>query len=195
MEEAGIEDWFINSCQKIKYMFPKAHAAAYVTSAFRIAWYKVHMPVYFYASWFSTKATAFDIEAMIKGYDDIKEKIIDIRNKGFEATNKEGGTLESLSVALEMAARGLKVLPFDLYKSKAMTFDVADDKSLIPPFITIDGLGETVAKNIENEAKKHPFISIEDFQSRCKVSTTLIDKMKAMGIFKGMPESSQLSLF
>jgi len=76
-----------------------------------------------------------------------------------------------------------------------MTFDVADDKSLIPPFITIDGLGETVAKNIENEAKKHPFISIEDFQSRCKVSTTLIDKMKAMGIFKGMPESSQLSLF
>ena len=195
MEEAGIEDWFINSCQKIKYMFPKAHAAAYVTSAFRIAWYKVHMPVYFYASWFSTKATAFDIEAMIKGYDDIKEKIIDIRNKGFEATNKEGGTLESLSVALEMAARGLKVLPFDLYKSKAMTFDVEDDKSLIPPFITIDGLGETVAKNIENEAKKHPFISIEDFQSRCKVSTTLIDKMRMMGIFKGMPESSQLSLF
>ena len=195
MEEAGIEDWFINSCQKIKYMFPKAHAAAYVTSAFRIAWYKVHMPVYFYASWFSTKATAFDIEAMIKGYDDIKEKIIDIRNKGFEATNKEGGILESLSVALEMAARGLKVLPFDLYKSKAMTFDVADDKSLIPPFITIDGLGETVAKNIENEAKKHPFISIEDFQSRCKVSTTLIDKMRMMGIFKGMPESSQLSLF
>lgn len=98
---------------------------------------------------------------MIKGYDDIKEKIIDIRNKGFEATNKEGGTLESLSVALEMAARGLKVLPFDLYKSKAMTFDVADDKSLIPPFITIDGLGETVAKNIENEAKKHPL-----FQSK-----------------------------
>ena len=195
MIDAGIEDWFINSCEKIKYMFPKAHAAAYVMSAFRIAWYKVHMPVYFYASWFSTKATAFDIETMINGYDAIKEKIIEIRNKGFEATNKDSGVLESLSVALEMSARKINVAPFDLYKSKAAIFTVENDNTLIPPFITIDGLGETVAKNIEVEAQKHPFISIEDFQSRCKVSQTLIDKMRNLGIFKGMPESSQLSLF
>ncbi len=195
MIDAGIEDWFINSCQKIKYMFPKAHAAAYVTSAFRIAWYKVHMPVYFYASWFSTKATDFDIEAMIKGYDAIKERLIEIKEKGFEATNKESGVKESLNVALEAAARGIKVAPFDLYKSKGMTFDVADDKTLIPPFITIDGLGEVVAKNIEAEAKKKPFVSIEEFQNRCKVSQTLVDKMKSMGLFDNMPESSQLSLF
>ena len=195
MKDAGIEDWFINSCQKIKYMFPKAHAAAYVTSAFRIAWYKVHMPIYFYASWFSTKATDFDIDAMIGGYDSIKNRLTEIIEKGYDATNKEGGIKECLNVALEMAARNIKIAPFDIYKSKALTFDVEDDHTLIPPFITIDGLGETVAKNIETEAKKKPFISIEDFQSRCKVSSTLVDKMNAMGMFDKLPKSSQLSLF
>ena len=195
MEDAGIEKWYIDSCQKIKYMFPKAHATAYVMSAFRIAWYKVHMPAYFYASWFSTKATAFDIEAMIKGYDAISDKMIEIKNKGYDASNKENDILESLNVALEMAARNIKVAPFDLYKSKGLTFGVENDNTIIPAFITIDGLGETVAKNIELEAQKHPFISIEDFQNRCKVSSTLVDKMRELGIFKGMPESSQLSLF
>src|SRR5574344_1107906 len=107
MKQAGIEEWFIDSCQKIKYMFPKAHAAAYVISAFRIAWYKVHMPVYFYSSWFTTKATDFDIDVMIKGYDAIKEKIIEIKNKGFDATNKESGILEWLKVCLEATARGI----------------------------------------------------------------------------------------
>ena len=148
MEKAGIEPWFIDSCFKIKYMFPKAHAAAYVISAFRIAWYKVHMPAYFYASWFSTKATDFDIESMINGYDAIKNKILEIKNKGYDATNKENGVLECLNVALEMSARNIKVAPFDLYKSKGLIFDVQDDNTIIPPFITIDGLGETVAKNI-----------------------------------------------
>ena len=195
MLDANIPEWFINSCQKIKYMFPKAHAAAYVMSAFRIAWYKVHMPAYFYASWFSTKATAFEIEAMIGGYDKIKNKLTEIKNKGYDATNKEVGASESLNVALEMAARGIKVAPFDLYKSKGLTFGVEDDNTIIPSFVTIDGLGETVAMNIEKEAQKGEFISIEDFQTRCKVSQTLIDKMTGMGIFNGMPESSQLSLF
>ena len=195
MEKAGIEKWFIDSCYKIKYMFPKAHAAAYVISAFRIAWYKVHMPAYFYASWFSTKATDFDIEAMIKGYNDIKRVLTEIESKGYEATNKENGVSECLKVALEMSARGIKVAPYDLYKSKSMTFTVADDKTIIPPFRAIDGLGDVVAKNIEKEAERAPFISIEDFQTRCKVSQTLIEKMRTMGIFAGMPETSQLSLF
>lgn len=195
MIDAGIDEWFIDSCEKIKYMFPKAHAAAYVTSAFRIAWYKVHKPKYFYASWFSTKATDFDIETMIKGYDAIKNRIIEIKEKGYDATNKEAGILECLQVALEMAARKIKIKPFNLYKSKATTFGVDEDGDLIPPFITIDGLGETVANNIETEAKKKPFVSIEDFQNRCKVSQTLVDKMRTLGIFNGMSESSQLSLF
>ena len=195
MTKAGIEDWFIDSCAKIKYMFPKAHAAAYVISAFRIAWYKVHMPAYYYASWFSTKATDFNVEAMIRGYDAIKEVLIQINNKGYDVTNKEAGVAESLKLALEATARGIKIANVDLYKSKGMTFDVLDDKTIIPPFRTIDGLGDVVAKNIEIEAKKHPFISIEDFQNRCKVSSTLVDKMRSMGIFNDMPETSQLSLF
>ena len=195
MEKAGIEKWFIDSCAKIKYMFPKAHAAAYVISAFRIAWYKVHMPAYYYASWFSTKATDFNIEAMIKGYDAIKQVLMEIDSKGFEATNKENGVAECLKLALEASARGIKIANIDLYKSKGTLFDVEDDNTIIPPFSSIDGLGDVVAKNIEAEAQKHPFISIEDFQTRCKVSSTLIDKMKTMGIFENMPETSQLTLF
>jgi len=195
MEKAGIEQWYIDSCAKIKYMFPKAHAAAYVISAFRIAWYKVHMPAYYYASWFSTKATDFNIEAMIKGYDAIKEVLIEIENKGFEATNKEAGVAECLKLALEASARGIKIANIDLYKSKGTLFGVENDKTIIPPFSSIDGLGDVVARNIEAEAKKNPFISIEDFQSRCKVSSTLIEKMKLMGIFQNMPETSQLTLF
>ena len=195
MEDAGIESWFIDSCAKIKYMFPKAHAAAYVISAFRIAWYKVHMPAYYYASWFSTKATDFDVDAMISGYDAIKARLNEINEKGYDATNKEAGVAECLRLALEATARGIKIANVDLYKSKAMTFDVLDDKTIIPSFSSIDGLGDVVAKNIEAEAAKHPFISVEDFQNRCKVSTTLVDKMRAMGIFSDMPETSQLSLF
>ncbi len=195
MEEAGIESWFIDSCGKIKYMFPKAHAAAYVISAFRIAWYKVHMPVYFYASWLTSKATDVDIESMIKGYDGIKNKIIEIQNKGYDATNKENGQLESLKVCLEAAARGIKFLPVDLNNSPATVWGVRDDTSIYPPFSAIEGLGDTVAKNIVEEREKSPFLSIENCQKRAKISGTLIDKMKAMGIFEGMEESNQISLF
>ena len=195
MEEAGIEKWFIDSCGKIKYMFPKAHAAAYVISAFRIAWYKVHMPVYFYASWLTSKATDVDVETMIKGYDAIKKKIIEIQEKGYDATNKENGQLESLKVCLEATARGIKFLPVNLQESPATVWGVADETSIYPPFSAIDGLGDTVAKNIVDEREKSPFLSIENCQKRAKISGTLIEKMKAMGIFDGMEESNQISLF
>ncbi len=195
MEKAGIENWFIDSCGKIKYMFPKAHAAAYVISAFRIAWYKVHMPVYFYASWLTSKATDVDVETMIKGYDAIKEKIIEIQNKGYDATNKEMGQLESLKVCLEATARGIKFLPIDLDKSNSLEWGVRDDTSIYPPFSSIDGLGDTAANNIVEEREKRPFLSIEEFQHRAKISASLLEKMKSMGIFEGMNESNQLSLF
>ena len=195
MEEANIPDWFIGSCAKIKYMFPKAHAAAYVISAFRIAWYKVHMPVYFYASWYSSKATDVDVENMIKGYNSIKARIEDIQAKGYEATNKENGQAESLKVALEATARGIKFLPVNLYESDATVWIVKSDTEIYPPFNAIDGLGDTVAKNIVAEREKGKFISIEDVQKRAKVSQTLIDKMKDMGILEGLPKSNQLSLF
>lgn len=195
MEEANIPDWFIDSCGKIKYMFPKAHAAAYVISAFRIAWYKVHMPVYFYASWLTSKATDVDVEVMIRGYDAIKNKIVEIQNKGYDATNKELGQLESLKVCLEATARGIAFAPIDLYKSNATVWGVKDEMTIYPPFSSIDGLGDTVAKKIVEEREKGEFISIEDVQTRGKVSQTLTDKMRMMGILDALPESSQLSLF
>ena len=196
MKKAGIEDWFIDSCAKIKYMFPKAHAAAYVISAFRIAYYKVHYPTIYYATYFSTRFADFDITCMINGYNSIKKRIIDINNKGYDISNKEASILETLKLALEATARGIVFGNLDIMKSDAKNFTIADDGiTLIPPFRTIDGLGDTVAQSIMEEAKKKPFISIEDFQKRCHVSTTLVDKMKAMNLFEGMPESSQLSLF
>lgn len=195
MQEANIPDWFIGSCQKIKYMFPKAHAAAYVISAFRIAWYKVHMPVYFYSSWYTSKATDVDVENMIKGYQSIKARIEDIQSKGYEATNKENGQAESLKVALEATARGIKFLNVDLYNSEATVWVAKGDNEIYPPFNAIEGLGDTVAKNIVAERERGKFISIEDVQKRAKVSQTLIEKMKDMKILEGLPESNQLSLF
>ena len=195
MKDIGIEDWYIDSCRKIKYMFPKAHATAYVISAFRIAYYKVHYPAYFYASWFSTKATDFDIETMIKGYDAIKARVLELNNKGYEASNKEAGILECLKLALEMTARGLKFTSIDLQKSEATTFTLDEDGNLIPPFNAIDGLGVTVARAIVEERERCPFLSIEDLQKRAKISSTLIEKMRNMNILENLDESSQLSLF
>ncbi len=193
MKKAGIADWFIDSCGKIKYMFPKAHATAYVISAFRIAYFKVHYPAWFYASWFSTKATDFDIEVMIKGYQAIKNRMEEIINKGYDASNKESGILESLRLALEATARGIKIANVDLNNSEAKTFKV-DGDILIPPFSTIDGLGDTVAKKIVEERIKAPFLSVEDLQKRAKVSNTIIEKMRMMGILDELNESNQLSL-
>ena len=195
MKKANIPEWFIDSCAKIKYMFPKAHAAAYVISAFRIAWYKVHMPVYFYASWYSSKATDVDIISMIKGYDAIKRKIEDIQVKGFEATNKENGQAESLKVALEATARNIKFLNIDLYKSDATVWIAKNENEIYPPFNAIEGLGDTVATQLVKAREEGKFLSVEDVQKRGKVSQTLIDKMKDMGILEGLPDSNQLSLF
>ena len=195
LKNAGIEPWFIESCRKIKYMFPKAHAVAYVINAFRIAYYKVHKPSVYYAAQFSAEYDDFDIESMIKGYETVKQRIIEINEKGYDATNKESSVLECLKVALEALARNIKFKPVDLYKSHYHDFVIDDDGNLIPPFRAIDGLGEVVAKNIVEEREKKSFISIEDLQKRAKLSSTLIEKLRAMGILDGMDESSQLSLF
>ena len=196
MEENNIEKWFINSCAKIKYMFPKAHAVAYVVNAFRLAYYKVHKPEVYYAAQFSVEYDDFDIESMIKGYEAVKSKIMEINEKGYEATNKESSILECLKVALEALARGYTFKNVDLYKSHYSNFVIDEDgKSLIPPFRAVDGLGTVVAKNIVIEREKREYISIEDLQKRAKLSATLIEKLRAMGVLDGMEESSQLSLF
>ena len=196
MKEAGIEEWFIDSCGKIKYMFPKAHAAAYVTSAFRIAWFKVHMPGVYYATYFSTRFDDFDIDVMLKGYDAIRAKINEIQAKGFDATNKEKSVLETLKLSLEATARGFIFGNIDIEKSDGKNFILAEDqKTLICPFRTLDGLGDEVSKTIIEARNKKPFISIEDLQARGKLSSTNIDRLRALNVLSSLPETSQLSLF
>lgn len=196
MRDGNIPDWYIESCQKIKYMFPKAHATAYIMMALRVAWFKVHHPIMYYSAYFSIRTSDYDIDAMISGYDEIKNKIVDLQNKGYDMTNKESSILDVLKVALEMTARGFKFSNIDLYKSDGIKFIIDEDnKTLIPPFRSLDGLGDTVANKIVEERNKKEFFSIEDLQQRGKVSQTLIDKMRIMGILEGLPETSQLSLF
>ncbi len=196
LKKYNVPDWYIKSCQKIKYMFPKAHAAAYVTSAFRIAWYKVHKPLVYYASYFSTRFQDFDIDVMVKGYDAIRSRLLELQSKGYDATNKEASLIETLKLSLEATARGIKFKMIDIEKSEGKNFVMDEsDNSLIMPFSSLDGLGEAVANKIIEERKEKAFYSIEDFQIRGKVNQTTIDKMRLMGIFEGMPETSQLSLF
>lgn len=196
MEKAGIEAWFIDSCGKIKYMFPKAHAAAYVTSAFRIAYFKVHYPAIYYATYFSTRFDDFDLETMIKGYDAIRAKMNEIINKGYNATNKESSVLETLKLCLEATARGFKFGNIDIEKSDGKNFLIAEDGvTLICPFRTLDGLGDSVAAKIIEERNSKPFYSIEDFQARGHVNATTVDKLRSLGVFGSLPETSQLSLF
>ena len=196
MRDAGIEDWFIESCRKIKYMFPKAHAAAYVISAFRIAYFKVHHPIWYYAAYFSIRCDDFDVESMIKGETAIRAKIEELEEKGYEMSNKEANTLEVLHLALEMCARGLSFKNIDLEKSDSRYFLIDDDnKSLIIPFRALDGLGVQASNIVVEERKKGKYISVEDLQNRGKINTSAIEKLRGLGVLRGLPESSQLSLF
>ena len=196
LKDAKIPDWFIESCGKIKYMFPKAHATAYISAAWKIAWFKVYKPIYYYAAWFSIKGLSFDLESMEAGYNKIKQRLEEMQLKKFGLSPKESDTIATLEVALEMTARKFKFSGIDLNKSDAKYFIIGEDnKTLIPPFRAIDGLGDTVATKIIEERQKKPFISIEDLQKRAKLSTTVIEKMRVMGVLKNLPESSQLSLF
>jgi len=198
MEEANIPDWYIKSCEKIKYMFPKAHATAYVTSAFRIAWFKVHMPIYYYAAYFSIRCDQFDVPTMLLGERAIRYRIDELEEKkaSHEITDKESNICDVLYICLEMTARGFHFENIDITKSDANKFLVTEDKKgLIIPFSALDGLGDAVAKTIIRERDKSPFYSIEDLQMRGKVSKTLVDKMKNMHILDGIPDSNQLSLF
>lgn len=196
MKACDVPDWYINTCGKIKYMFPKAHAVAYVISAFRIAWFKVHKPIYYYASYYSVRCNDFDIEVMCSGYDAIKARFDEINDKGFDAGQKETSLADELQLAMEMYKRGISFKMIDLNKSDARNFVIDDDgKSLIFPFRGLDGLGDNVAKAIVEEREKGPFLSIEDVAIRAKVNSTTIEKMRALHIFDGLPESNQLSLF
>ena len=196
MEEANVPEWFIWSCGKIKYMFPKAHATAYVMMAFRVAWYKVYYPLHYYSAFFSVRCNDFDVESMAQGYDAVKAKLIELQQKGFDQTNKEKATADVLHVALEMLARGFTFKMIDVFNSDSKKFIIDDkEKTLLMPFIALDGLGDTVVKKIIEERNIQPFISIEDLQNRGKISGTSIEKLTQLGALEGLPETSQLSLF
>lgn len=194
MREKNVPEWYINSCKKIKYMFPKAHAAAYVMMAFRIAWYKVYYPLAYYATYFSIRAKEFDLERMTNGKEGVKRAIADIRAQGNKASNKDQNLLTSLELALEMYCRGYGFEKVDVYQSHYRDFLIVGN-NLLPPLSTIDGLGEKAAQQIYDEAQKRPFISKEDLQIRAKVNKSNIEKLEHFGCLASLPESNQMDLF
>lgn len=196
MREANIPEWYIESCRKIKYMFPKAHATAYVTSAFRIAWFKVHHPILYYCAYLSIRRDQFDIESMVKGEDAVRAKIDEIDAKGNSASNKEVDTRDTLCLCLEMICRGFYFKNIDVDKSDGKKFVITEDqKGLIIPFRALDGLGDNVAEAIVKAREGGPFISMEDLRNRGKVNNSAMEKLKALGCLDNMSESNQLSLF
>ncbi len=196
MREHDVPEWFIECCRKIEYMFPKAHACAYVMMAYRVAWFKVYYPLYYYSAFFSIRRSDFDVKAMLQGYDGIKRRLIEIREKEFGASAKENAVADTLAVALEMLARGFQFKNINIEKSLAKTFYIDEEnKSLYLPFMAVDGLGESVANKIIEERNKKPFYCIEDFQTRGKVNQTTMNSLRELGVFNGMPESAQMSLF
>ena len=194
MVEHGVPDWYIWSCKKIKYMFPKAHAAAYVMMAWRIAWYKVYQPLAYYAAFFSIRATAFSYETMCMGRERLDFYLGELRAKGDAASKKDQDTIRDMRIVQEMYARGFEFVPIDLYKAKAHRFQIIDGK-LMPAIDTIEGLGEKAADAVEEAAKNGKFLSKDDFRDRTKVSKTVIDLMDDLNLFGDIPQSNQMSLF
>ncbi len=194
MREHNVPEWYIDSCRKIKYMFPKAHAAAYVMMAFRIAWFKVHIPEAYYAAYFSIRAKAFDAEYMIFGKERVKAKLKEIEMMGNQAAPKDKDMYDDLEIVLEMYERGFEFLPIDLYKSHATKFLLEEGK-LRPPLNSIAGMGTVAAEGIYNSAKEEPFNSIEDLRKRAKIGNATVDLLKRFDCLNGLPESDQMSFF
>ena len=203
MKSHHVPDWYIDSCKKIKYMFPKAHAVAYVMMAMRIAWYKVHEPINFYIQFLSLRCDAYEIETMASGLDAVRDRMNDIharmtdRNAAVPVTNKEKSLYDTLEAVEELYARGFRIGKVDLYKSKAAQFiaDPDDPMCIIPPFTVIDGLGANVARSVEQARSQAEFLSKEDILRRTQLSAALLKKLELMGCLEGMQETNQLSLF
>ena len=193
MRDHGVPDWYIHSCEKIKYMFPKAHAAAYVMMAWRIAYCKVFYPLAYYAAFFSIRATSFSYELMCQGQDKLEYYIAEYKKKD-KLSQKEEGTLRDMRIVQEMYARGFEFLPMDLYHSDARYFQIVDGK-LLPPFNSIDGMGDKAAESLAIAAAGGKFLSKDDLRERSKVSKSIIDLMSDLDIISDLPESNQLSFF
>jgi DNA polymerase-3 subunit alpha (Gram-positive type) len=193
MKEFEVPDWYIWSCKKIKYMFPKAHAAAYVMMAWRIAWYKVFYPLAYYTAFFSIRASAFSYEYMCLGKEKLEEHLNTLQKMPKDqTTKKEQDLIRDMRIVQEMYARGFEFLPIDVYRAKDKDFQIIDGK-IMPSLSSIDGMGEKAAEQAMLAAKDGPYTSMENFRERTKVSKTIADKMKELGILKDLPESDQLT--
>ncbi|MCR5798061.1 MAG: PolC-type DNA polymerase III [Eubacterium sp.] len=193
MKEAGIEDWYIESCKRIKYMFPKAHAVAYVMMAFRIAYFKVFFPQAYYAAYFSIRAKAFNYEKMCMGRD-VLEKHMKEFKKNQKPSPKDVAEFGDMRIVQEMYARGFEFMPIDIYRAKASSFQVIDDK-IMPALTAIDGMGASAAEGLVEAAKKGKFSSRENFRNRSKVNSTVTETMNRLGLLGNLPEKDQLSIF
>lgn len=195
MRQNNVPEWYIDSCKKIKYMFPKAHAVAYVTMAFRIAWFKVHYPLAYYATFFSIRADEFDSEFMIYGKEKVKAKMKEIEMMGNNASTKDKGMYTILELVLEMYERGFEFLPVDLYKSHSSKFQIEDGK-IRPPLTSIAGLGGIAAESIYKAAQEEGhFMCIDDLQVKAKIGKSMIELLSKFGCLDGMSQSNQISLF
>ena len=196
MKEHDVPQWYIDSCLKIKYMFPKAHAAAYVMMAFRIAYFKINYPLAYYTAYFTVRACDdFDYSCMCLGIDVAKDAIKDIQSKVNEANTNDKNKLTVLEMVVEFYARGFKFLPMDLYKSDAKNF-IIDKEGLIPPFNSLQGLGINAAQSIvEGRKNGGEFTTVEDFKERTGIGKTLIELLKENNVLKGIPDTNQLTLF
>lgn len=194
MKDHGVPDWYIESCEKIKYMFPKAHAVAYVMMAYRIAWYKIYYPLAYYSAYFSIRASAFSYEKMCMGRERLEEYMKEYLAHKDTATQQEQDSYKDMRIVQEMYARGFSFMPIDLYRAKAGRFQIIDGK-LMPSLSSIEGLGSTAAENIVLAARDGVFLSKDDFRRRAKVGKTVTDKLDQLGIIKDLPESDQISLF
>ena len=201
MLEHSVPKWYIDSCRKIKYMFPKAHAVAYCIMAVRVAWFKVYHPEFYYVSYFTLRCDAYEIQTMVKDADSIyarmQELYAKMQSRENPATKKEKDIFDCLEVCYEMVSRGYKMLNIDLYKSEAKQFKVNPDNNheIYPPFIVLDGLGENVAESIVEARKQRDFLSKEDLMNRTQLSQTLCKKLTDMGVLNGLDDSNQMSLF
>lgn len=196
MKAVGVEQWYIDSCYKIKYMFPKAHAAAYVIAALRLAWYKIHKPINFYSAYFTVRGGAIDAVAAVAGKQAVKKKMEEIKLKGNDKTAKDESTYIVLQIVIEMLARGIEFLPVDIYKSDARIYQIEDGKIRLP-FGAVDGIGENAAVALANARNDGggEFLSYDDLMARAGVGKSVCEALKNAGALGDMPESNQISLF
>lgn len=196
MKQNNVPEWYIDSCEKIEYMFPKAHAVAYVLMAMRVAWFKVYYPLEYYATYFTTRCDQFEIETMILGVEEMQKRILEIKAKDFQATTKEKALISVFEVVIEMNLRGYSLLPIDINKSHASKYTIDyERKAIIPSLITIDGLGASVANKITKARSDGDFLSKEDLESRGSINKNHLATLEKIGSLKHLIDSNQLSLF